>query len=118
MHRYPGQPKAEGGDVIDVLSDLSILRGVPGHIWSDNGPEFIARFLMRLFAIHGVEKRHIEPGSPWQNAFNERFNGSLRDECERRDVPQPRPRAGADPAVRAALQRASAAQPPGLPDAA
>jgi len=29
--------------VIDVLSDLFILRGVPGHIRSDNGPEFIAK---------------------------------------------------------------------------
>ena len=36
---------------------------------------------MRVLAIQGVEARHIEPGSPWQNAFSERFNGSLRDEC-------------------------------------
>ncbi len=56
-------------------------RGVPRHIRSDNGPEFIARFLMRVLAIHGVEARHIEPGSPWQNGFNERFNGTLREEC-------------------------------------
>ena len=56
-------------------------RGTPAFIRSDNGPEFIAKFLMRVFAIHGVTARHIEPGSPWQNAFNERFNGSLRDEC-------------------------------------
>jgi hypothetical protein len=25
-----------------MLSDLFILRGVPGHIRSDNGPEFVA----------------------------------------------------------------------------
>lgn len=56
-------------------------RGVPQFIRSDNGPEFIAKFMMRVFAIHGVTARHIEPGSPWQNGFNERFNGSLRDEC-------------------------------------
>src|SRR6202030_1261485 len=36
---------------------------------------------VRMFAIHGVEARHIDPGSPWQNGLNERFNGSLRDEC-------------------------------------
>jgi putative transposase len=30
-------------DVIDVLSDLFILRGIPGHIRSDNGPEFVAK---------------------------------------------------------------------------
>ena len=27
----------------------------------------------------------IEPGSPWENGFNERFNGSLRDECLNRE---------------------------------
>jgi transposase InsO family protein len=56
-------------------------RGVPRFIRSDNGSEFIARFLMRVLAIHGVEARHIDPGSPWQNGLNERFNGTLRDEC-------------------------------------
>lgn len=56
-------------------------RGVPQFIRSDNGPEFIAKFLMRVLSIHGVAARHIEPGSPWQNAFGERFNGTLRDEC-------------------------------------
>ena len=67
--------------VAGTLLRLFERRGTPAFIRSDNGPEFIARFLMRVFAIHGVEARHIEPGSPWQNAFNERFNGSLRDEC-------------------------------------
>jgi putative transposase len=55
--------------------------GTPEFIRSDNGPEFIAKHLMRVLAIHGVSARHIEPGSPWQNGFNERFNGSVRDEC-------------------------------------
>jgi hypothetical protein len=35
-------PKLKAIDVIDVLSDLFILRGVPAHIRSDNGPEFVA----------------------------------------------------------------------------
>lgn len=56
-------------------------RGAPQFIRSDNGPEFIAKFLMRMFASRGVAARHIDPGSPWQNGLNERFNGSLRDEC-------------------------------------
>lgn len=67
--------------VAATLLRLFRERGVPMYIRSDNGPEFIARFLMRVFAIHGVTARHIAPGSPWQNGFNERFNGSLRDEC-------------------------------------
>ena len=35
--------KLRSTDVIDVLSDLFILRGIPGHIRSDNGPEFVAK---------------------------------------------------------------------------
>jgi len=67
--------------VAATLMRLFERRGTPQFIRSDNGPEFIAKFLMRVFAIHGVAARHIEPGSPWQNGLNERFNGSLRDEC-------------------------------------
>jgi putative transposase len=67
--------------VADTLMGLIAEHGAPKFIRSDNGPEFIAKHLMRLFAIHGVEARHIDPGSPWQNGLNERFNGSLRDEC-------------------------------------
>jgi putative transposase len=67
--------------VADVLMGLIAQHGAPKFIRSDNGPEFIARHLMRVLAIHGVEARHIDPGSPWQNGLNERFNGSVRDEC-------------------------------------
>jgi putative transposase len=67
--------------VARTLLKLFAERGVPAFIRSDNGPEFIAQFLMRVLAIHGVSARHIEPGSPWQNGLNERFNGTLRDEC-------------------------------------
>ena len=28
----------------------------------------------------GVETLFIEPGSPWENGYNESFNGKLRDE--------------------------------------
>jgi putative transposase len=48
---------------------------------SDNGPEFIARALMKMLAGAEVGVKHIDPGSPWQNGRNERFNGTLRDEC-------------------------------------
>lgn len=67
--------------VADALLGLIAQHGIPKFIRSDNGPEFIARQLMRVFAIHGIEARHIEPGSPWQNGLNERFNGTVRREC-------------------------------------
>ena len=68
--------------VADTLLRLSQERGAaPKYVRSDNGPEFVARHLMRALAGGGVEARHIEPGSPWQNGRNERFNGTLRDEC-------------------------------------
>lgn len=67
--------------VADTLMGLIAEHGAPRFVRSDNGPEFIAKYLMRLFAVHGIEARHIDPGSPWQNGRNERFNGSLRGEC-------------------------------------
>ena len=67
--------------VASTLLRLFGERGTPRFIRSDNGPEFIAKSLMRALSDMGVEARHIEPGSPWQNGVNERFNGTLRDEC-------------------------------------
>jgi transposase InsO family protein len=66
--------------VIDVLSDLFILRGVPGHIRSDNGPEFVAKTLQEWIAALGAKTAYIEPGSPWENGYVESFNARLRDE--------------------------------------
>ena len=67
-------------DVIDVLSDLFILRGVPGHIRSDNGPEFIAKAVQEWISAVGAKTAYIAPGSPWENGFIESFNARLRDE--------------------------------------
>ena len=67
-------------DVIDVLSDLFISRGVPGHIRSDNGPEFIAKAVREWIAAVGARTAFIEPGSPWENGYCESFNSKLRDE--------------------------------------
>ena len=53
-------------NVVDVLSDLFILRGVPGHIRSDNGPEFVARIVREWIATVGAKTAYIEPGSPWE----------------------------------------------------
>ena len=67
-------------DVVDVLSDLFILRGVPEHVRSDNGPGFVARIVREWIAAVGARTAYIEPGSPRENGFCESFNGKLRDE--------------------------------------
>ena len=72
--------KLKAIDVIDVLSDLFILRGVPGHIRSDNGAEFIAKVVQEWIAAVGAKTAYIAPGSPWENGFIASFNARLRDE--------------------------------------
>ena len=72
--------KLKAIDVIDVVSDLFILRGVPGHVRSDNGPEFIARAVQDWISAVGARTAYIAPGSPWENGFVESFNARLRDE--------------------------------------
>lgn len=67
-------------DVIDVLSDLFILRGIPGHVRSDNGPEFIAEAVQVWIAAVGAKTAYIAPGSPWENGYVESFNARMRDE--------------------------------------
>ena len=59
--------KLKSTDVIDVLSDLFILRGVPEHVRSDNGPEFVAKAVQDWIAAVGAKTAYIEPGSPWKN---------------------------------------------------
>jgi transposase InsO family protein len=72
--------KLKATDVIDALADLFILRGIPAHIRSDNGPEFVATVLREWIAAVGAKTAYIEPGSPWENGYCESFNGKLRDE--------------------------------------
>ena len=67
-------------DVIDVLSDLFILRGVPAYIRSDNGPEFVAQAVQEWIAVVGAKTAYIERSSPWENGYIESFNARLRDE--------------------------------------
>ena len=67
-------------DVIDVLTDLFILRGVPAYIRSDNGPEFIAEAVQNWIRAVGAKTAYIVPGSPWENGYIESFNARFRDE--------------------------------------
>ena len=72
--------KLNSTDVIDVLTDLFIRRGVPGHIRSDNGPEFVAKAVRNWISAVGAQTAYIAPGSPWENGYCESFNAKLRDE--------------------------------------
>ena len=67
-------------DVLYTLSELFLEQGIPEHIRSDNGPEFVARAVREWLADLGVTTLFIEPGSPWENGYVESFDGKLRDE--------------------------------------
>jgi len=67
-------------DVLQCLADLFSEHGPPDHIRSDNGSEFAARSVRLWLGRLGVKTLFIEPGSPWENGYNESFNGKLRDE--------------------------------------
>jgi putative transposase len=67
-------------DILEQLGYLFIYRGLPNFIRSDNGPEFTAKAVRNWLERLGVQTLFIEPGSPWENGYNESFNGKLRDE--------------------------------------
>lgn len=72
--------KLNSMDVLETLADLFLLRGVPAHIRSDQGPEFIAEAVKGWIGAVGAQTAYIERGSPWENGYVESFNGRLRDE--------------------------------------
>jgi putative transposase len=68
-------------EVIETLADVMLFRGIPEHIRSDNGSEFVAQEVRQWLGKVGTGTLYIEPGSPWENGYCESFNGKLRDEC-------------------------------------
>ena len=72
--------RLDSRSVLDALAQVILRRGAPEHIRSDNGPEFIAKAVRRWLSERSVKTLYIEPGSPWENAHIESFNGRLRDE--------------------------------------
>jgi transposase InsO family protein len=73
-------------DVMACLADLFVRHGVPDHIRSDNGPEFVAKTVRGWLGRLDVKPLYIEPGSPWENGYCESFNGKLRDELLAREI--------------------------------
>ena len=78
--------KLKSDDVEQCLMELFVERGVPAHIRSDNGPEFIEKGLRSWLNGLGVRTLFIEPGSPWENGYMESFNEKMRDELLNREV--------------------------------
>ena len=73
-------------DAQECPTELFCTRGVPAHLRSDNGPEFIANQLRQWFNWLGVKTLYIEPGSPWENGYIESLNGKMRDELLDREI--------------------------------
>jgi putative transposase len=72
--------------VIEALADVMVMKGVPEHLRSDNGPEFVARDLRQWLPNNGAKTLYIEPGSPWENGYCESFNSKLRHEFLNGDI--------------------------------
>jgi transposase InsO family protein len=76
----PVERKLDSESVLDCVAELFVKHGPPDHIRSDNGAEFTAHVVRKWLGRIGVKTLYIEPGSPWENGYNESFNGKLRDE--------------------------------------
>ena len=75
-----GSRRWSSARVIEALADVMVIKGVPEHLRSDNGTEFVAKDLWKWLAKTGAKTLYIEPGSPWENGYCESFNSKLRDE--------------------------------------
>lgn len=73
-------PKMDAAEVLEALYPLLLKHGKPEFIRSDNGPEFVSEVFQTWLKTAGVKPIRIYPGSPWENGYNERFNGTLRRE--------------------------------------
>jgi len=73
-------------NVIETLADAMLAHGVPQYVRSDNGAEMSAKVVRDWLHQVGSKTLYIEPGSPWENGYNESFNGKLRDECLNQEI--------------------------------
>ena len=73
-------------EVIDALLNVIAKRGAPTFLRSDNGSEFIAKELKTWLEKTGIQTHYIDPGSPWQNGYEESFHDKFRDECLNRET--------------------------------
>jgi putative transposase len=73
-------------DAITVVEAAMERHGVPEHLRSDNGPEFIAYAIADWLKDKKVKAIYIKPGSPWENGHIESFHDKFRDECLNREI--------------------------------
>ena len=73
-------------DVLQTLSELFVEHGPPANLRSDNGLEFTAKVVREWLERVEVKTLYIEPGSPWENGYNESFNGTLGEEVLKREI--------------------------------
>jgi transposase InsO family protein len=73
-------------DILETLTELFARHGPPANIRSDNGPEFTAKVVREWLRRLGVKTLYIEPGSPWENGYNESSNGTLGNELLKREI--------------------------------
>ncbi len=77
--------RLKSDDVMAILTEVFVERALPDFIRSDNGSEFTAKVLRDWLQKLNVKTAYIEPVCPWENGYNESFNGKFRDEflsCE------------------------------------
>ena len=72
--------------VIETLEWLFLTRGVPKHIRSDKGPEFVSKVVCQWLEESGCQTLFINPGSPWENGYIKSFIDKLRNECLNREI--------------------------------
>jgi transposase InsO family protein len=72
--------------VLATLPELFVKHGPPAFIPSDNGGEFTKGVVREWLQRLQVKTLYIEPGSPWENCYNQSFNGKFRDELLNREL--------------------------------
>ena len=80
-----GARKQSSRDVLRMLAGLMLRHGIPKHIRSDNGSEFVTIAVREWLSRLEIGTLFIERGSPWENCYIESSNGKHRDEllnCE------------------------------------
>jgi transposase InsO family protein len=78
--------RLDSTEVIATLETLFARHGAPGHLRSDNGPEFIAQAVKERLEKYHTGTIYITPGHPWENPYTESFHDKLRRECLNREI--------------------------------